>query len=89
MRALVWINALGDVDKKAAAGDLEACGELIKERRQHDPGTDYPALLMKYLLKSKNLYYNCINNKVKRSPDASGGRFILWCLRSYCFNNVF
>jgi glycerophosphoryl diester phosphodiesterase len=54
--ARVWINALGEVDKKAAAGDLEAYGELI----QHGANmiqTDYPALLMKYL-KSKNLYYN-------------------------------
>jgi glycerophosphoryl diester phosphodiesterase len=54
--ARVWINALGEVDKKAAAGDLEAYGELMKNGANMIQ-TDYPALLMKYL-KSKNLYYN-------------------------------
>ncbi|MRG47944.1 glycerophosphodiester phosphodiesterase [Chitinophaga sp. SYP-B3965] len=52
----VWINALGETDKKAAAGDLEAYGELLKNGANMVQ-TDYPALLMKYL-KSKNLYYN-------------------------------
>jgi glycerophosphoryl diester phosphodiesterase len=54
--ARVWINALGEVDKKAAAGNLEAYGELMKNGANMIQ-TDYPALLMKYL-KSKNLYYN-------------------------------
>ncbi|MFL5745621.1 MAG: glycerophosphodiester phosphodiesterase family protein [Niastella sp.] len=54
--ARVWINALGEVDKKAAAGDLEAYGELIKNGANMIQ-TDYPALLLKYL-KSKGLYYN-------------------------------
>jgi len=54
--ARVWINALGEVDKKAAAGDLEAYGELIKNGANMIQ-TDYPVLLMKYL-KSKNLYYD-------------------------------
>jgi len=54
--ARVWINALGAVDKKAAAGDLEAYGELIKNGANMVQ-TDQPALLMTYL-KSKNLYYN-------------------------------
>lgn len=54
--ARVWINSLGEVDKKAAAGDLEAYGELIKNGANMIQ-TDYPALLMKYL-KSKNLYYD-------------------------------
>jgi glycerophosphoryl diester phosphodiesterase len=52
----IWINALGDVDKKAAAGDVEAYGELLKNGANMIQ-TDYPALLMKYL-KSKHLYYN-------------------------------
>jgi glycerophosphoryl diester phosphodiesterase len=52
----IWINALGDVDKKAAAGDLEAYGELLKNGANMIQ-TDYPALLMKYL-KSKHIYYN-------------------------------
>lgn len=52
----VWINALGEVDKRAAAGDLEAYGELLKNGANMVQ-TDYPALLMKYL-KSKDLYYN-------------------------------
>lgn len=52
----VWINALGETDKRAAAGDLEAYGELLKNGANMVQ-TDYPALLMKYL-KSKNLYYN-------------------------------
>lgn len=52
----VWINSLGEVDKRAAAGDLEAFGELLKNGANMIQ-TDYPALLMKYL-KSKNLYYN-------------------------------
>jgi glycerophosphoryl diester phosphodiesterase len=54
--ARVWINALGEVDKKAAAGDLEAYGELMKNGANMIQ-TDYPALLMKYLQR-KNLYYN-------------------------------
>jgi glycerophosphoryl diester phosphodiesterase len=54
--ARIWINALGEVDKKAAGGDLEAYGELIKSGANMIQ-TDYPALLMKYL-KSKGLYYN-------------------------------
>lgn len=53
--ARVWINALGEVDKRAAAGDLEAFGMLLKNGANMIQ-TDYPALLMKYL-KSKNLYY--------------------------------
>jgi glycerophosphoryl diester phosphodiesterase len=53
--ARVWINALGEVDKKAAAGDLEAYGELMKNGANMIQ-TDYPALLMKYL-KSKDQYY--------------------------------
>lgn len=53
--ARVWINALGAVDKKAAAGDLEAYGELLKNGANMVQ-TDYPELLMKYL-KSKKLYY--------------------------------
>lgn len=52
----VWINSLGEIDKRAAAGDLEAYGELLKNGANMVQ-TDYPALLMKYL-KSKNLYYN-------------------------------
>jgi glycerophosphoryl diester phosphodiesterase len=51
----VWINALGPIDKRAAAGDLEAFGELMKNGANMIQ-TDYPALLMKYL-KSKDLYY--------------------------------
>lgn len=53
--ARIWINALGEVDKKAAAGDLEAYGELLKNGANMIQ-TDYPALLMQYL-KSKHLYY--------------------------------
>lgn len=53
--ARIWINALGDVDKKVAAGDLEAYGELLKNGANVIQ-TDYPALLIKYL-KSKHLYY--------------------------------
>lgn len=53
--ARIWINALGDTDKKAAGGDLEAYGELLKNGANMIQ-TDYPALLIKYL-KSKNLYY--------------------------------
>lgn len=52
----VWINALGPIDKRAAAGDLEAYGELLMNGANMVQ-TDYPALLMKYL-KSKNRYYN-------------------------------
>lgn len=52
----VWINSLGEIDKRAAAGDLEAYGELLKNGANMVQ-TDYPALLMKYL-KSKGIYYN-------------------------------
>lgn len=51
----IWINALGPIDKRVAAGDLEAFGELLKNGANMIQ-TDYPALLMKYL-KSKDLYY--------------------------------
>lgn len=53
--ARIWINALGEVDKKAAAGDGEGYGELIKSGANIIQ-TDYPALLMQYL-KRRNLYY--------------------------------
>lgn len=52
----IWINSLGEIDKRAAAGDLEAYGELLKNGANMVQ-TDYPALLMKYL-KSKGIYYN-------------------------------
>lgn len=52
----IWINSLGEIDKRAAEGDLEAYGELLKNGANMVQ-TDYPALLMKYL-KSKGLYYN-------------------------------
>lgn len=51
----VWINALGVIDKRAAGGDLEAYGELLKNGANMIQ-TDYPALLMKYL-QSTNRYY--------------------------------
>jgi glycerophosphoryl diester phosphodiesterase len=54
-KARIWINALGEIDQRAAAGDLEAFGELLKNGANMIQ-TDYPALLMKYL-KSKGLYY--------------------------------
>ena len=54
--ARVWINALGEVDKIAAAGDLEAYGELLKNGANMIQ-TDYPLLLMAYL-KRKGLYYH-------------------------------
>ncbi len=46
--ARIWINALGDVDKKATAGNLEAYGDLLKNGANMIQ-TDNPALLMKYL----------------------------------------
>ncbi|AEW03347.1 hypothetical protein A4D02_04835 [Niastella koreensis] len=54
--ARVWINALGEVDKKAAAGDLEAYGELLNNGANMVQ-TDHPMLLMHYL-KSKDLYFS-------------------------------
>lgn len=51
----VWINALGNVDRKAAAGNLAAFDEVLNNGANIIQ-TDQPALLMKYL-KSKNLYH--------------------------------
>lgn len=51
----VWINALGEVDKKAVSGDLTAYDELLKNGANIIQ-TDQPGLLKKYL-ESKNLYY--------------------------------
>jgi glycerophosphoryl diester phosphodiesterase len=51
----VWINALGDVDKKAVDGDLTAYSELLKNG-VNIIQTDQPAMLKKYL-ESKGLYY--------------------------------
>ncbi len=53
--ARIWINSLGEVDRKAAAGEMTAYGELLKNGANIIQ-TDYPALLMQYL-KSKSLYY--------------------------------
>lgn len=51
----VWINALGDVDKKAVAGDLKAYDELLKNG-VNIIQTDQPAMLKKHL-ESRGLYY--------------------------------
>lgn len=55
--ARVWNNALGDVDAKVVAGNIEAFEEVLK------PGaniiqTDQPALLKAYLIKTKRYYPN-------------------------------
>lgn len=54
-KSRIWINALGTVDKKAAAGELNAYDELLKFGANIIQ-TDQPALLKKYL-QSKGLYY--------------------------------
>jgi glycerophosphoryl diester phosphodiesterase len=54
-KSRVWINALGAVDKKAAAGNLDAYDELLKFGANMIQ-TDQPALVKKYL-ESKGLYY--------------------------------
>jgi glycerophosphoryl diester phosphodiesterase len=51
----VWINALGAVDKKAAAGDINAYDDLIKFGANMIQ-TDQPELVKKYL-ESKGWYY--------------------------------
>ncbi len=53
--ARIWINSLVRLIKKAAAGEMNAYGELLKNGANIIQ-TDYPALLMQYL-KSKSLYY--------------------------------
>ena len=52
--ARIWINALGETDRNAAAGNLEAYGDLLKNGANMVQ-TDYPALLLQYL-KSKGLH---------------------------------
>ena len=54
-KSRVWINALGDVDKKAAAGNPNAYEEVLKFGANIIQ-TDQPALLKKYL-ESKGQYY--------------------------------
>jgi len=51
----VWINALGGVDKKAAAGDLNAYDDVLKFGANMIQ-TDQPELVKKYL-QAKRLYY--------------------------------
>ena len=55
----VWINALGDVDKKAVSGNLNAYNELLRFGANIIQ-TDQPAMLKKYL-ESKGLYYRLQN----------------------------
>ena len=54
-KSRVWINALGTVDKKAAAGDLTAYDDLIKFGANMIQ-TDQPELVKKYL-QARGLYY--------------------------------
>ena len=54
-KSRVWINALGAVDKKAAAGDINAYDDLIKYGANMIQ-TDQPELVKKYL-ESKGRYY--------------------------------
>ncbi|WP_295128779.1 glycerophosphodiester phosphodiesterase family protein [uncultured Chitinophaga sp.] len=51
----VWMNALGDVDKKVAAGDVTAFADLLKGGANIIQ-TDQPALLKAYLVKN-GLYH--------------------------------
>ena len=50
--AHAWINALGDVDKEAAGGNIDAYGELLKNGASIVQ-TDQPALLKAYLVSKK------------------------------------
>ena len=54
----IWINALGDVDSKVAAGDLNAFEEVTKYGANMIQ-TDQPALLKEYL-EARNLYHKKI-----------------------------
>lgn len=53
--ARVWHNALGDVDKEVAAGNVEAFEKAISTGANIIQ-TDYPALLKRFL-ESRKLYY--------------------------------
>ncbi len=57
----IWINALGAVDKKVAAGDINAFEEVIKYGANMIQ-TDQPALL-KGFLESRNLYHKKLVQK--------------------------
>lgn len=50
--ARIWINALGDVDKRVAANDFSAFDNL-KSNGANIIQTDYPQLLLEYLRKKK------------------------------------
>lgn len=53
--ARVWINALGEVDAKAAAGDAAAFEEVLKEGANIIQ-TDQPALLKAYLIRTQRYH---------------------------------
>lgn len=53
--AHAWINALGDVDKKAAAGDPAAFEQVLRYGANIIQ-TDQPALLKAYLVSTKRYY---------------------------------
>lgn len=54
-KSRVWINALDDADKNAAAGNLNAYDEVLRFGANMIQ-TDQPALLKKYLV-LRNMYY--------------------------------